>query len=196
MEETQKVEGKPRYKKREQKIFSIYSRSLITRKIVLPITAIGRNLKETIEESITFNYEGKCVVEGFIKPGSTKIITYSSGVITRGNLISFDVVFECQICFPVEGTIIVCVAKENTKAGIKAESVDEKPSPVIVFISRDHHYSMPYFSEIKEGDKINVRVLGQRFELNDTFISVIGELIKPRTEHAQTFNKPKLVFEN
>jgi hypothetical protein len=185
-----------KFKKKEVKITSIYSRCLITRNIVLPITAIGKNLKEIIEQTVVFNFEGKCVVEGFIKPNSTKIITYSSGIIQRGNQISFDVVFECQVCFPVEGTLISCIVKENTKAGIKAESVDEIPSPVIVFIAKDHHYSNSYFSEIKEGDKINVRIIGQRFELNDNFVSVIGELVKPQTDKLNESFKPKLIIEN
>ena len=183
---TKKI-NQQKHKKKEIILSSIYSRSIITRNIALPIIAIGKNLKQVIEEYIAFHYEGKCVVEGFIKPNSTKIITYSSGTIKRGIYVSFDVVFECELCFPVEGTIISCVAKTNTKAGITAESVDEKPSPVIVFIARDHHYTSSYFNDIKEGEKINVRVIGQRYELNDKYISIIGELIKQY--------KPKLVFE-
>lgn len=176
-----------KHKKKEIILSSIYSRSIITRNIALPITLIGENLKQVIEEYISFHYEGKCVVEGYIKPNSTKIITYSSGTLKRGNFVSFDVVFECELCFPVEGTIIPCIAKTNTKAGITAESADEKPSPVIVFVARDHHYSSSYFNEIKEGDRINIKVIGQRFELNDKYISIIGELIKQ--------HKPKLVIE-
>lgn len=165
-------------KKKEFVLSSIYSRSIINRTISLPMTVIGKNLKQIIEEYISFHYEGKCLVEGFIKPQSTKIITHSSGTIKRGNYVAFDVVFECQVCFPVEGTIISCIAKTNTKAGITAESADEKPSPIIVFVARDHHYHSFQFSEIKEGDKINIKVIGQRFELNDKFVSIIGELIR------------------
>ena len=165
---------------KEMKLTSIYSRSMITRTITLPITVIGTNLKQIIEEYLSFHFEGKCVVEGFIKPTSIKLITYSSGVIKMGVNVSFDVVFECEICFPVEGTIVSCIAKTNTKAGITAESADESPSPIIVFIARDHHYSNSYFADIKAGDKINIRVIGQRFELNDKCISIIGELIRSK----------------
>jgi len=174
----QSLKPKNKSKKKEIILSSIYSRSIINRTIALPINAIGKNLKEVIEEYISFHYEGKCVVEGFIKPQSTKIITYSSGTIKRGNFVSFDIVFECQVCFPVEGTNISCIAKTNTKAGITAESADEKPSPIIVFIARDHHYYSSQFNDVKEGDKINIRVIGQRFELNDKFVSIIGELIR------------------
>jgi len=172
-------QSQQKFKKRENKITSIYSRCLITRKIVLPITSIGKNLKETIEENIRGNFEGKCMIEGFIKPDSTKVITYSSGIIYRGSSISFEVVFECEVCFPVEGMLISCLAKNITKAGIRADSANDFPSPVVVFIAKDHHYNVGHFNDVKEGDKINVRVIGQRFELNDKFVSVIGELVKP-----------------
>jgi DNA-directed RNA polymerase subunit E'/Rpb7 len=169
-------------KKRDVKIDSIYSRGMINRNIILPMTAIGKNIKETIEQNIAFNFEGKCLVEGFIKPGSSKIISYSSGVVQRGTFIMFEVVFECEICFPVEGMLIQCIAKNITKAGIKAESATDVPSPIVVFIAKDHHYNAEYFSEIQEGDKFTARVIGQRFELNDKYVSIIAEAVKPKAE--------------
>jgi DNA-directed RNA polymerase subunit E'/Rpb7 len=184
-------------KRKEPRIQTVYSRCLITRKIGLPITTIGKNLTENIEENIKANFEGKCVVEGYIKPNSSKIISYSSGMIQRGNNVLFDVVFECDVCFPVEGMLITCIAKNITKAGIRAESDVDVPSPIVVFIAKDHHYSVAHFAEVKEGDKITVRVIGQRFELNDKYISIIGELIKEKdyTQFKPQI-KPRLVIED
>lgn len=186
-------------KRRDAKLQSIYSRCLISRNIVLPVTAIGKNIRETIEENIKSNFEGKCVVEGYIKQNSSKIITYSSGLITKGNMISFEAVFECDICFPVEGMLISCVAKNITKAGIRAESANDVPSPIVVFVTKDHHYNSSHFSEVQEGDKINVRVIGQRFELNDKYISIIGELVKDKEQFIlkpKHTSKPRIVIEN
>ena len=162
MENTSKI-IQQKNKRRDVRLQSIYSRCLITRNIVLPITTIGKNIKETIEENIKASFEGKCVVEGYIKQNSSKIITYSSGIVVKGSFVSFEVVFECEICFPVEGMLITCIAKNITKAGIRAESAIDVPSPIVVFVTKDHHYNSAYFSEIKEGYKINVRVIGQRF---------------------------------
>jgi DNA-directed RNA polymerase subunit E'/Rpb7 len=192
---------KQKIKRKETKITSIYSRCLITRNIVLPITAIGKNIKEVIEENIKSNFEGKCLVEGFIKPNSVKIITYSSGIIYRGSAVSFEVIFECEVCFPVEGMLVSCVAKNITKAGIRAESATDVPTPVVVFIAKDHHYNIAHFNDVKEGDKINVRVIGQRFELNDKYVSIIGELVKPSVEKEFGFpteskKMPRIVIED
>ena len=182
-------------KNKEIKLTSIYSRSIITRKISLPITAIGQNLNQILEEYIAFHFEGKCVVEGFIKPLSSKIISHSSGIVNMGINILFDVVFECEVCYPVEGTILSCIVKTNTKAGLTAESADEKPTPIIVFIARDHHYNNSQLTDNKEGDMINIRVIGQRFELNDKYISIIGELVRDRPKPNSEYNKPKISIE-
>lgn len=186
-------------KKRDNRIQSVYSRCMLTRKIVLPISTIGKTLKENIEENIKATFEGKCVVEGYVKQHSSKIITYSSGVIQGGNKVTFEVVFECDVCFPVEGMIIPCLAKNITKAGIRAESANDVPSPIVVFLAKDHHFNSTQFAEVKEGDKINVRVIGQRFELNDKYISIIAELVKEKEVLIGAFQKekkPKIVIED
>jgi DNA-directed RNA polymerase subunit E'/Rpb7 len=191
------VKTKQQKKRRDVRLESVYSRCLLTRKIVLPITAIGKNIKEVIEDNIQAIFEGKCVVEGFIKPISSKIITYSSGTIERGNNVCFEIVFECDVCFPVEGMLIPCVAKNITKAGIRAESATDFPSPIVVFVAKDHHYNVPNFGDIKEGDKISVRVIGQRFELNDKYVSIIGELVKEKEPFQQKPQaKPRIVIED
>jgi DNA-directed RNA polymerase subunit E'/Rpb7 len=180
---------KRKYKQKELK--SIYSICQITKTIKLPITSIGKSLQSIIENNIASMVEGKCIVEGFVKKGSVKVITYSSGLV-KGNNIIFNVVFECQVCFPVAGMLLNCICKNVTKAGIRAESADEELSPFILFIARDHFYANDYFNTIKENDKFTARIIAQRYELNDKYISVIGELVPlPKTEV-----KPKLIFEN
>lgn len=171
------MDRQSKFKRKEIKITSIYTKCMINRTVSLPITTIGKNLKNTLESNIASNYEGKCVVEGFIKPNSCKLITHSSGQIHRGDHISFDAVFECDVCFPVENMLISCVAKNITKAGIRAESSTDSPSPIVVFIAKDHNYDNPAFSDVSEGDEFTARVIGQRFELNDKYISIIGELV-------------------
>ena len=54
------------------------------------------------------------------------------------------------------------------------------PSPLVIFIARDHHFQNAYFNNINESDIIHIRVIGQRYELNDKFISVIAEIIVPK----------------
>ena len=177
-----------KYKRKEPKYLSIYSKALISRTIRIPIKFIGKNIQQVIEKNIQALFENKCIVEGFLKPGSIQIITYSSGIVVGVNC-QFEVVFECQVCCPVEGMLVQCVAKNITKAGIRAEAADEQPSPVVIFIARDHHYMNASFSNIQQGDKFMARIIGQRYELNDKYVSVIAELAeKPKDM------KPRLII--
>lgn len=153
---------------------NIYSKSILIKKINIPIKNIDKNIDDTLKKKIVETCEGKCVLEGYIKKNSYRFISKSCGVI-HGNTINIDVVFECDICLPTEGMRFSCVIKNKTKAGIRAE-IDEDPSPVIIFIARDHHNNNQTFIKANEGDTINVSVIGQRYELNDKYISVIGEI--------------------
>ena len=164
--------------KPKKKELGLYSKSLLNRKISISFNFLGKNIKENLENILRKELGGKCIKEGLIKNNSINIVSYSSGLL-KENLIFFDVVFECFICNPVEGMNIKCKAKNITQAGIRAESFDD-PSPIIVYVSRDHHYNNNYFNTVKEEDDINIRVIGQRYELNDQQISIIGELIEPK----------------
>jgi DNA-directed RNA polymerase subunit E'/Rpb7 len=171
-----------------KKNIGIYNLSVINKQVSVSIINIGDNIKTTLEEKIKNDIEGVCIVEGFVKPNSSKIITYSSGKLKGSNVI-FEVVLECLICCPVEGMHINCVVKNITEtAGIRAETLDN-PSPLVIYIARDHHYNMKYFSQVKENQQIVVKVIGQRYELNDKYISVIAELLENKSKY-----KKKLII--
>ena len=171
-----KISKKTKLKQYTKGDGNLYMRNLVTRKISIHFKFVGANIKEILEKVITEKVEGKCSVEGYIKKGSSRIITYSSGEI-KGNLLFFQVVFECLVCNPVAGMRVNCVVKNVSQAGLRALAItDDDNSPLIIYIARDHHYMLPYFGKIKEDETINVRIIGQTFELNDKFISVIGKL--------------------
>jgi hypothetical protein len=182
------VKPKGAYKKVVHTQQGLFNQILITKSIPISINNIGNSIKETLEKAIAFQVEGKCIVEGYIKPNTVEIITFSSGLV-QGSIVIFDVVFQCYVCSPVEGMHITCIAKHINKAGIRAE-INETPSPVVIFIARDHNYNSPLFAHIKEDNEIKVRVIGQRFELNDKYISIIAELVDqgPNKLPQQDFN--------
>ena len=173
----------------ERKIYGVYLQSVLTMKVIIPITNVGKNMKQNLEKIISKKTEGKCIAEGFIKPNSVKVIRYSSGTINNEN-VEFQTVFECLACHPVEGMLIECETKTITKAGIHAEVIDESGSiPITVFIARDHHFTDRHFAEIKENVKIVVRVIGVRFELNDPYICVIGKFLEKKGDEKRTEKK-------
>ena len=113
----------------------LFSKILISKKIVLPISNVGKNIKETLENYLSHNFEGKCQREGYIKKNTISNIIYSSGIITEGNKVLFNVSFTCLVCFPVEGMKINGKVENVTKAGIRASSYDHTPSPIVILVS-------------------------------------------------------------
>jgi DNA-directed RNA polymerase subunit E'/Rpb7 len=185
-----KVKGNVKMRN-NKKFTGIYMKNVLTRKVHMPFNAIGQNIKENIEEYLKKNIEGKCIDEGYIKNDSINILSYSAGDVISDKVV-FIVMLECLVCRPVEGMKFKAVVKNVTKAGIRAE-IKEKVSPMIIFIARDHHYKSQEFSKVKEGDDINVKVIGIRYELNDKYISIIGELVEKKIKLKRM--KPKIMIE-
>jgi len=176
-----------------KKIYGVYIKSLLTSKMYLSMNEVGKNVKQNLERMISKQTEGKCIPEGFIRPGSAKVVSYSAGVINNEK-VEFQVVYECMICNPVEGMLIEAVVKTVTKAGIHAEVIDDESGaiPIVAFVARDHSFNDKQFSAVKENMKIVVRVIGSRFELFDKNIWVIGKLVEQSNDsfgHRNT--KPK-----
>jgi DNA-directed RNA polymerase subunit E'/Rpb7 len=173
---------KRNYKGNQQQkpTYSVYMPSMISTKIHLKMNEVGDSTKMNLERKIVKRTEGKCIPEGFVRPDSVELVTYSSGMV-KMNMIEFQVVYKCLICNPVEGHELECTTKTITKAGIHAEVVtDNKFIPMKIFIARDHNYSNRDFGNIKDNDVINVRIIGKRFELNDPYIVAIAMLVEKR----------------
>lgn len=164
----------------------IYIKSALEKKVHLNITEIGSNVLEIITEKINSTLVGKCIEEGFIRPNSINILSYSSGIV-KGENVEFVVIFQCMICHPVERQRIKCYIKSITKAGIHAEVKENDIVPVHIFVAKDHHMKDSYFRELEsnkevESMEIMVQVIGIRFELNDPYICAIAKLMKPEGE--------------
>lgn len=148
---------------------------MLSDKLEVNFKDINANIYNTLQKIIKKKVEGICIDEGYVKLDSVNLISYSSGELFA-NKVVFDIVYECLVANTVESMTFDCIVKSITKVGIRAE-INESISPFVVFIARDHHFDNELFSKINENDIINVRVLGQRYELNNKFISVIAELV-------------------
>jgi DNA-directed RNA polymerase subunit E'/Rpb7 len=180
-----------------------YSECILSRRVTIPFKDIGRgnDIKMVLTRHVRNQIENRCTIEGFVHPDTCRVITHSSGTISGSNIV-FDVAFNCSVFAPAEGAILVCSVKSVTHAGILAGiNGVKKVEPVVVYVLREHHSgdTDDYFNSIKPDAVIRVKVIGQRFELNDKHVSVIGELLKPDAtlvqqmhRNPQTFNLPPL----
>ncbi len=154
----------------------------IKRTIMIPFYRITKNvnMKQLLTTELAKQIEGKCSIEGYICPSSVTICSHSCGTLHGGNIV-FDIVAECLICFPDEHRVIKCVAKTITQAGVRAgatQLLPGKTSPIEVFLSRDMNIkNSELFSRIEENDILTVEIIGRRFVLNDTHVTIIAMLI-------------------
>lgn len=152
----------------------LFVNSLLHCKISVSFMKIGNNMDAYFKRYAETMIEGKCHKEGYVQPNSTTIINYSSGLL-KSDMVIYDVIYSVNVCFPYENMELMCKIKNITKIGIRG-IISEHNNPIVLFISREHN-STKDFDDYEEGQNIKVRVIGHRFELNDEFISVIGEII-------------------
>lgn len=161
---------------------NLFTKQQIKRKLTISFYRIkyGIDVKQLLTKELSKQLEGRCSIEGYICPNSISISTYSCGTLNGANII-FDILAECLICFPDEHSVIKCIARTITQAGIRAGAMDLMTgcvSPIEVFLSRDMNMkNNELFTRIEENDILTVEIIGRRFVLHDTHVTVIAMLI-------------------
>jgi hypothetical protein len=160
----------------------LFVKRQIRRVVTIPFYKLTKTvvLAQLLRTELAKMVEGRCSIEGYICPNSISISSYSCGTLAAANIL-FDIVADCLICFPDENMVIKCVAKTITQAGIRAGARylhSGHVSPIEVFLSRDmHSSSRELFSRVEENDILTVRIIGRRFVLNDTHVTIIALLL-------------------
>ena len=166
----------------------------LCKKIFMSPKHLNKNLNIKIMEKLRKKYESKCTTEGFIRDKSIEILKRSIGSITGSNFrgyVTFDIVFTADVCNPMNGEVIIGNVVNINKLGLLAEK-----GPLSIIIPKDYHESRIIFKDIQIGDQIEVEIIGKRFEINDTRISVIARLTKGVLKKKITITKIKRNIKN
>jgi hypothetical protein len=161
---------------------SLFTEQQVKRRLTVPFYRIkhGVDVKQLLTKELAKQLEGRCSIEGYICPNSISIRSYSCGTLSAANIV-FDIIANCLICFPDEHSVIKCVARTITQAGIRAGALGLMPgcvSPIEVFLSRDMNMkNNELFTRIEENDILTVEIIGRRFVLHDTHVTVIAMLL-------------------
>lgn len=174
---------------------NIFTKQIIQKKIQLDFSEIDDFVTEKFIQYAKKNIMNKCNKEGYISGDYIKVISYSAGKVLN-SICLFDVVYEFNVLYPHESMIIRAKIQSITKIGIKSIlSENERENPVVIFASRVHNNHIilneededqqnPFKQIYKEGDIIQVKILGSRYEINDPALYCLGEIIK---------DKPKII---
>jgi hypothetical protein len=165
----------------------LYVPSIINVGLSVSFHQAGKNMDAYFLAHAAEHLEGKCWKEGFVRPGFTKVLSYTAGRL-HGTTIEYQILYLVDVCFPYEGMEVDCIIRNVNKIGIRA-TVREKQNPMVLYVTREHN-PIVLMEEYKPGQKIKVRVLGHRFEQGDSFIGCLAELIlvKGSTEKVKVAN--------
>ena len=170
----EKDEKEEKEEKEELNTDVLYTEAIIQEKIKIQFNKLSNNMTRYFETYAEKKIECKCRNEGYVRMGSSSVLSYSTGLLLSDSIV-YNVVYSVDVCYPYENMEIKCKIKNITKIGIRAV-ISEHNNPIVLFISREHNPDKD-FDQYKENQIIKVKVLGHRFELNDEYISVIGELV-------------------
>lgn len=149
------------------------------------------DLKSLIFNRVSKSIEGKCHEHGYVIPGSVKLLNYGVPKATlgtfTGDMVS-RVSVRASVFRPAEDSEIDTLVLQHNKAGIYVRIA----GVLQLRLPRDYHITPPEdrhskrmtagatihdFESVRVGDKIRVRILRTRFQLNDTAITGVGELM-------------------
>jgi len=153
----------------------IYTDSLLTRSVQIPMSECGKNITEILEHTLK-PLEGKCITEGYLKKDSIHVVKFSSGIM-KDHYAIFTVVFQAKIAVPFINQELECIVETNTIAGLQCKLYPDDDSPFIIFLAKDHHMEDRTFFTCVVGSILRVSIIGKRYSVNDSNISVIAKLL-------------------
>ena len=160
---------------------SIYFKNSQFAKIIITPQSLNKKIDKEVLKKLKENYEGKCSKVGYIKKDSIEVINRTIGEMEMGQFngnIIYNVEYVADVCNPAEMTPIDVKVISINKIGILCVYGDSDNQPLKVLLPRQSHLENEDFKDIEVGDKITIEVIGKKFELNETFISVVGKLLK------------------
>lgn len=155
---------------------------------------LNKDIEERLLQTLRKNLEGTCSRFGYIMPGSLQIVKRSAGIFMKQHFnghIRFELVCKARVCNPAQGAVYRAVVRQKNALGIQAESMlyeeDEDGAgdanvPVLDIIiprkSAGIHSDID-LDLVEVGSTLHVQVLGKRFQLHDSKISIVGRAVEP-----------------
>ena len=130
--------------------------------------------------------EGVCCMHGYVKPGSTQILSRSMGQAEHCRFTG-DFQFHCKVklmcLLPEAGQIMDVKILKVNKLGAYALVVDEGKvhEAMRILIPRDLHLGNATFDAFAPNQTVRIRLLRSRFQANDPFIQAVGSYDSPST---------------
>lgn len=158
--------------------------TILSERVLLHPRDFTSEYKDVILNTLREKVEGVCSRHGYVMRGSVELREVVAGRIEPNSMNGdtvFSVRYQAHVCNPPVGLIVKAIVTDSNAFAVFARSgiLDEfgEFTPLLdVILTRAQHESDDRLSNLENGNDIYVEILGKRFELVDTRISVVALL--------------------
>jgi DNA-directed RNA polymerase subunit E'/Rpb7 len=151
--------------------------------VVLKPHHLSKNYRDVIADKLAKHLGGRCVKHGYVKPDSIRVSSVGDGKLVANTLngdVEFHVSLVADVCNPPIGSIVNAKVVNSNKFGLLAHAGYENRIILEIVVTRQ---SIGFKSAVDPdavsvNDRVQIEVVGKKFELNDTKISIIGKIVK------------------
>lgn len=165
----------------------MFAPAVLHRVVRVDLVDVGSNVFEVVRDIAMAQVEGRCSAEGYVRPGSTEVLSVARGVPARQNMfrhVEYSLSLRASVCNPAPGLVVQALVRSVNRFGARCEAgfFDDTGAMVPVLDIVVVH-NMPSVAnerdptELRPGDAVSVEILGRRFEVSDPVVSAFGRIL-------------------
>ena len=158
----------------------LYKTLLLDEYIYIKPIELNNKIDNIILLKLKRKVEGICIKYGYIMPNSIEIKTRSLGMINNASFdgkTTYKIKYTANVCNPMINQIIQCNIGNIDKSQVICYIDKPETSPIEIYLFKHTHVGNVEFASLKEGDIINVKIGGSKWEYKDTQINSIAQFI-------------------
>ena len=158
----------------------LYKTLLLDEYIYIKPIELNKKIDDIILFKLKRKVEGRCLKYGYVMPNSIEITTRSLGMINNASFdgtTTYKIKYTANICNPAINQIIQCIVSNIDKSQVICYIDKPEQSPMEIYLFKHNHVGNVEYASLKEGDIINVKIGGSKWEYKDTQINSIAEFI-------------------
>ena len=136
-----------------------------------------KSIESLILEKVQAKLEDKCTSNGFVLPGTIKIVSRSVGYFEAARFTADTIYYvksEGQVLYPADGIRAEGEVIRKNKMGMYVVH----RNAIRIQIPRDLHIGNEEYESTEIGDKVEVELKRSKFQVNDPYILATGVFVR------------------
>ncbi len=140
-----------------------------------------QSIESLLETKAKQLIENKCSEQGFVLPGTIKLLSRSMGYFESARFTGDAIYYlklEGKIIYPADGVRVIGEVIRKNKMGLYVNYRDA----IRIQVPRDLHIGSEEYEEVEIGDKVEVELKRSKFQINDPYILASAIFITKRSD--------------